>query len=118
MLRPICEVAALTKHRMFRKMCTAIRLNVETEEPHPHENAESLIYLHGLFGSSRNWRGVGRKIASSSNLQPLLVDLRNHGSSEHHSNMEVSVMAQDVLNMMEERNLPPSIVLGHSMVLC
>ena len=38
-----------------------------------------VVILHGLFGSSRNWRSVVRSLAASHRV--LSVDLRNHGRS-------------------------------------
>jgi pimeloyl-ACP methyl ester carboxylesterase len=45
------------------------------------------IFLHGLLGSSRNWRTFTRKLATSAarlhgqDVRCLLVDLRAHGMS-------------------------------------
>ena len=38
-----------------------------------------LLVLHGLFGSSSNWRGVARQLGETHTVHS--VDLRNHGAS-------------------------------------
>ena len=38
-----------------------------------------LVVLHGLFGSSGNWRGIARELAATHSVH--CVDLRNHGAS-------------------------------------
>jgi len=53
----------------------------------------SLVILHGLFGSWENWRSHARQLAE--HFQVTLLDLRNHGQSEHRSVMNYPVMASD-----------------------
>ncbi|HEX5112360.1 MAG TPA: alpha/beta fold hydrolase, partial [Saprospiraceae bacterium] len=47
--------------------------------------------------------------------QCILVDLRNHGRSPHDAEMNFSVMAEDVLELMKDLDLDDTILLGHSM---
>jgi esterase len=44
---------------------------------------QPLVILHGLFGSSDNWRAVAKKLATQAQI--ITVDLRNHGRSPHSS---------------------------------
>ena len=37
----------------------------------------ALLIAHGLFGSARNWRAIGRNLAAD--RQVFVVDMRNHG---------------------------------------
>lgn len=38
-----------------------------------------LVILHGVFGSSRNWQSVSRKLAELNPSKPIYpLDLRNH----------------------------------------
>lgn len=72
-----------------------------------------ILVLHGLFGSSDNLGSVATALAS--NYQTHALDLRNHGRSFHHEDMDYSSMAQDLLRYMDMNSLKEVIVLGHSM---
>lgn len=74
---------------------------------------EPLLILHGLFGSSRNWQSLARRYAE--HFDVISVDLRNHGQSFHSSDMNYSVMAEDVKQLITSLDLPPVRVIGHSM---
>ena len=54
-----------------------------------------VVVLHGLFGSSANWRSVARALAPHHRV--LCVDLRNHGQSQWADSMDYAAMADDVL---------------------
>jgi esterase len=71
-----------------------------------------LIILHGLFGSSDNWRGVAKQLATQA--QVIRVDLRNHGQSPHSDEMSYDLMADDVAELMADLNLQQVDVIGHS----
>ena len=53
-----------------------------------------LIILHGLFGSSANWRSIAQCLTKSYAVDR--VDLRNHGASPWHDTMDYLDMADDV----------------------
>ena len=72
-----------------------------------------LLVLHGLFGSSSNWRGVARSLAARHTVHS--VDLRNHGASPWADSMDYVEMADDVLQLMGRLALQEAAVLGHSM---
>lgn len=72
-----------------------------------------LIILHGLFGSSRNWRGLAQAFARDRDVHVL--DLRNHGESPWGAEHTYDAMADDVLAYMEAAFLEEADVLGHSM---
>ena len=69
--------------------------------------------LHGLFGSLDNWLGVAPKLAAAFNV--FLVDLRNHGLSPHHQEMNYSVMAGDLAEFFDAQKLERASLIGHSM---
>jgi len=72
-----------------------------------------LIILHGLFGTLENW---GSQISTlSQQHQVIAVDLRNHGQSPHSNAMDYPLMAQDVINLMDNLELNAADVIGHSM---
>ncbi len=72
-----------------------------------------LLILHGLFGSSSNWRGVARHLASTHTVHS--VDLRNHGASPWADSMGYAEMADDVLQVCDRLRLKSPVVMGHSM---
>lgn len=74
---------------------------------------DPLIILHGLFGSSDNWNSLARKFAE--HRQVILVDQRNHGRSFHSEEMNYSIMAADLVALMEDIGIGRADLLGHSM---
>ena len=76
-------------------------------------NGEPLIILHGLFGSSKNWQSLARVF--SHRFRVLTLDLRNHGRSFHHDEMNYAVMASDVYRLLAHLGIDSCSVIGHSM---
>jgi pimeloyl-ACP methyl ester carboxylesterase len=72
-----------------------------------------LVVLHGLLGSSRNWRAAGGDLAAWHHV--LAPDLRNHGRSPHAEGMGYEAMAGDVLDWLDARGLGRAALMGHSM---
>ena len=71
------------------------------------------IILHGLFGSSSNWRSIARQL--SSRFQVFCVDLRNHGKSGWNDAMGYLDMAQDLATFIADNGLNGARLIGHSM---
>jgi len=74
---------------------------------------EPLIVLHGLFGSGSNWRSIAAQLAERFSV--YLLDLRNHGKSPHHPQIDYPLMAADVREFIAAERLDAAILLGHSM---
>ena len=74
---------------------------------------EPLVLLHGLFGSGDNWFGVVPKLAEKFHV--FAPDLRNHGHSPHHAEMDYPLMAADVEKFFAARKIENACVIGHSM---
>ena len=74
---------------------------------------EPLYILHGLFGYSDNWQTLGRQFAED--YQVVLVDQRNHGRSPHSDEFNYQVMAEDLLELMNDLGHDKINLLGHSM---
>jgi pimeloyl-ACP methyl ester carboxylesterase len=72
-----------------------------------------LVVLHGLFGSSGNWRGIARALSATHAV--FSVDLRNHGASPWADSMDYLEMADDVRQLIERLGLERPTVMGHSM---
>ncbi len=72
-----------------------------------------LIILHGLFGFSDNWQTHGKKLAEYFHV--YLIDLRNHGHSDWSDEISYQLMADDVFEFCQEKNLEDVHLIGHSM---
>jgi pimeloyl-ACP methyl ester carboxylesterase len=72
-----------------------------------------VIILHGLFGSLENWAYISGQLAEQFHV--FAVDQRNHGASPHSDEMNYDILAQDIREFMEQRQLLSTAVLGHSM---
>jgi esterase len=56
-----------------------------------------VLVLHGLLGSSSNWRTVSSHLARRTRRAFTLADLRNHGESPHSASMDLGDAAGDAL---------------------
>ena len=72
-----------------------------------------LLIIHGLFGSSDNWRTLGRQFAEK--YEVFLIDLRNHGKSPHSREMNYDLMATDIMELINAEGINHPILIGHSM---
>jgi esterase len=76
-------------------------------------SGKPLVVLHGLFGSGKNWQSQARQFANQ--FKVFTVDLRNHGQSFHADEMNYSIMAEDVAQLLYRLELSACDILGHSM---
>ena len=76
-------------------------------------NGNPLLIIHGLFGSSDNWRTLGRQFAEK--YEVFLIDLRNHGKSPHSPEMNYDLMATDIMELINAEVINHPILIGHSM---
>ncbi|MEO2002187.1 MAG: alpha/beta fold hydrolase [Pirellulales bacterium] len=74
---------------------------------------QTLVILHGLFGSKRNWSSIARQLSDT--FRVLTVDLRNHGESPWNDIHDYPSMAEDVATLIENECSEPVDILGHSM---
>ncbi|KJR28462.1 histidine kinase [Vibrio navarrensis] len=74
---------------------------------------QTIVLLHGLFGSLSNLGLLARELVSDHRV--LSLDLRNHGLSFHSQQHDYQLMAQDVLTTMEALSIDHAVVIGHSM---
>lgn len=77
-------------------------------------NGKPLLILHGFLGMSDNWKTLGTRWAEAG-FEVHLLDLRNHGRSLQSDEFNYTVMAQDVLDYCQEKNLSSIYLMGHSM---
>lgn len=77
------------------------------------ENQQTLVLIHGLFGSLSNLGIIARAFQEKFNI--LQLDVRNHGHSEHSVEMNYTLMASDVLETLDHLKIKTFVVVGHSM---
>lgn len=77
----------------------------------------TVLLLHGILGSRRNWRHFMRQIASNnSHWHFVVVDLRHHGDSGQPDEgaQTLADCAQDLVELMAQLNCSPKQIWGHS----
>ncbi|MBT2968841.1 MAG: alpha/beta fold hydrolase [Candidatus Thiodiazotropha sp. (ex Ctena orbiculata)] len=72
-----------------------------------------LCLLHGLFGSANNWMSVVKYLQQGFHV--IAPDLRNHGRSPHHQEMDYGLMADDLLRLFDSLEISSVCLVGHSM---
>lgn len=86
-----------------------------TQTLHPAragKDRPTLLIVHGLFGSGRNWGVIARNLATRRDV--VAVDMRNHGTSPRAMTQSYADMAGDLAEVIESLGGPVD-VLGHSM---
>ena len=78
-----------------------------------NSNNPTFVFLHGLLGSSRNWRLWHAPL--SQEYHTLCFDLPNHGKSFHQQSTSVQDMADAVLLRLREMAIAKFIICGHSL---
>lgn len=78
----------------------------------PYDGNHSILILHGLFGSQRNWYSIAKRLAEK--FEVYTLDLRNHGESAHSEIMSYQEMAGDILQFVSEHDLNKVAIVGHS----
>jgi esterase len=84
----------------------------ESSQKSPKDK-QTILVLHGLFGSKRNWQSIAHKL--SEDFRVFTLDLRNHGESKHTDAMRYDDMADDVFQFITDHSLEEVSVVGHSM---
>jgi esterase len=86
-------------------MLNILRHGVKTDLP-------TLLIVHGLFGSARNWGAIAKRLSDSRAV--ICVDMRNHGESFWAERHGYADLAQDLAEVILAEGGPVD-VLGHSM---
>ncbi|MFO7936064.1 MAG: alpha/beta fold hydrolase [Kiritimatiellia bacterium] len=76
-------------------------------------NGIPLVILHGLLGSSRNWRGIAVNLSNLCRV--FSIDLPNHGSSPHMTGADLRKTCDSVVETIRRAGLEQVYLLGHSM---
>lgn len=77
------------------------------------ENKQTIVIVHGLYGSSDNWLTVGKKLGKKHHV--YMIDQRNHGRSPNADDHSYEAMTQDLAGFFDEHHIAKAIVIGHSM---
>ena len=72
-----------------------------------------VVIIHGLYGSSDNWRSIGKRLAEDHTV--YMVDLRNHGRSPFAGEHSYDAMKNDLVEFFELHQIEKATLLGHSM---
>jgi pimeloyl-ACP methyl ester carboxylesterase len=81
--------------------------------PVSNSGKQSIVILHGLFGSSDNWLTQAK--IYSDEYKVFTVDLRNHGQSPHDNAFDYQSMVNDLEEFFADHNLKEVTLIGHSM---
>jgi len=76
-------------------------------------SGSTLVILHGLLGSSSNWRSIARRLSAQHRV--FALDLPNHGDSPHVPRMSYPAMAADVRAFLDTHAIDAATIIGHSM---
>ncbi|MCK5820105.1 MAG: alpha/beta fold hydrolase [Psychromonas sp.] len=93
-----------------------MQLNYHMKQAHilPTGHAvQSIFLLHGLFGNFTNLMTLAK--ALQENYDVILVDLRNHGRSQHNETMSYPEMAGDIFELANSLGINTFSIVGHSM---
>ncbi len=77
------------------------------------EDDPSIVLLHGLLGSSRNWRSVAKAMSESHRV--FALDLPEHGASPHGRETDLVRMRDQVGWWIKNNVLTPFVLCGHSL---
>ena len=72
-----------------------------------------IVFLHGLLGSSRNWRSVCKDLEND--FHTIVFDLPNHGQSFQQTESSVASMSESVIKKIGQIGLDNFFVCGHSL---
>jgi pimeloyl-ACP methyl ester carboxylesterase len=75
--------------------------------------APTIVLLHALGETSESWQKIASGLAVDYCV--YAVDLRGHGDSDQPGGYRLELMREDVLAFLQELELAPTILIGHSM---
>lgn len=75
---------------------------------------QPLIILHGFLGMGDNWKTLANSYAEEG-FEVHLVDQRNHGRSPHDEAFSYDLLAEDLKEYVDEKDLESVSIIGHSM---
>lgn len=74
---------------------------------------QGIVLLHGLMGRATTWWRTAQWLTPYGRV--IGLDARAHGRNPHRHRCDTEQFAQDVADRIDELDLAPAIVIGHSM---
>lgn len=102
-------------------MSSALGLKLHSYAPARTSSSEPILVLHGLLGTSRNFRTWANYLKESltslgSEREVICCDLRGHGKNAAlGQSLSYQEMAEDIFSEMRGRGLHSAHLVGHSM---
>lgn len=83
-------------------------------EEHGPPVGTPIVLVHGMAGDAGYWRDVVAELGTAYRL--VIPELRGHGRSDLAPDADYSIAANaaDLLGVLEQMELPPCILVGHS----
>ncbi len=75
----------------------------------------TLIFIHGLSGSSSAWTEYEKKFEKEYNI--LCLDIRGHGKSaklKNYNDYEIEKFSEDIFDLMKYLNIEKPVLISHS----
>ncbi|KAL6941670.1 Ethanol acetyltransferase 1 [Hanseniaspora osmophila] len=81
----------------------------------PYHVQEPVVFVHGLYGSKRNYKTDAKKIATYLQTPVYVVDVRNHGQTEHALPFDYTTLSNDLIHFIKKHELGPVNLIGYSL---
>ena len=75
----------------------------------------NLLAVHGMFGSINDFHQIVSHEKIQSLVNSVLIDLRNHGNSEHIDEMSLDDFSGDIYKLVSSQKLDNLVLMGHSL---
>ncbi|XBW36435.1 hypothetical protein QEN19_002013 [Hanseniaspora menglaensis] len=81
----------------------------------PYHVEEPIVFVHGLFGSKKNYFQDCAKLANLLQTPIYTVDIRNHGETEHALPFDYNTISNDLIHFIKKHNLQNPSLIGYSL---
>lgn len=79
-----------------------------------HGDGIPILLIHGWLCNSTFWEDF-EKLSETKKYMLIIPDLRGHGETNHGSDSSISILAEDMRQLLDFLNIQKAIVIGHSM---
>lgn len=81
----------------------------------PYHVEEPIVFVHGLFGSKKNYFQDCERLSNLLQTPIYTVDVRNHGDSEHALPFNYDTLSNDLIHFVKKHNLKNPSLIGYSL---
>lgn len=81
----------------------------------PYHVEEPIVFVHGLFGSKKNYFNDCEKLSNLLQTPIYTIDFRNHGETEHAMPFDYETLTNDLIHFVEKHNLKNPSLIGYSL---